>query len=168
MNRQMNPSTKASAVLRVLSEGPATTGEIAASLSMPIRLARAHLSKLRRRKIGRERSIPYGSRQETLEDCGGGMSKHSPGPWAYTEHSWSDTSICDDNGRQLALISIEGEATEETQDALSEEALGNARLMAAAPDLLIALKAVVSVADRNTDEFILARAAIARADGDQP
>jgi hypothetical protein len=35
----------------------------------------------------------------------------------------------------------------------------------AAPDLLEALKAVVSVADRKTDEFDLARAAIAKATG---
>lgn len=37
-------------------------------------------------------------------------------------------------------------------------------LMAAAPDLLAALKAVVAVADRNTNEFNAAKAAIAKAE----
>ncbi|WP_143281616.1 hypothetical protein [Caballeronia cordobensis] len=41
------------------------------------------------------------------------------------------------------------------------------RLMAAAPDLLEALKAVVSVADRATVEFDMARAAIAKATGEK-
>lgn len=38
-------------------------------------------------------------------------------------------------------------------------------LLAAAPDLLVALRAVLSVADRDTVEFDLARAAIAKAEG---
>ena len=42
----------------------------------------------------------------------------------------------------------------------------NARLIAAAPDLLAALKGVLCVADRKTDEFDAARAAIAKAVGD--
>ena len=40
-----------------------------------------------------------------------------------------------------------------------------ARLIAAAPDLLEALKGVVRVADRKTDEFDAARAAIVKATG---
>lgn len=40
----------------------------------------------------------------------------------------------------------------------------DARLIAAAPDMYEALKAVVSVADRKTVEFDLARAALARAE----
>lgn len=43
----------------------------------------------------------------------------------------------------------------------------NGRLIASAPDLLEALKAVVSVADRATVEFDKARAAIAKATGSQ-
>lgn len=42
----------------------------------------------------------------------------------------------------------------------------NAHLIAAAPDLLDALIAVVRVADRATDEFDMARAAIAKALGE--
>lgn len=46
-----------------------------------------------------------------------------------------------------------------------EENRENARLIAAAPDLLEALKGVVAVADRKTVEFDRARAAIAKAAG---
>jgi len=42
----------------------------------------------------------------------------------------------------------------------------NARLIAAAPDLLEALQGVLRVADRATDEFDAARAAIAKAIGE--
>lgn len=45
-----------------------------------------------------------------------------------------------------------------------EENRKNARLVAAAPDLLDALKAVVAIADRKTVEFDRARAAIAKAE----
>lgn len=41
----------------------------------------------------------------------------------------------------------------------------NANLMAAAPELLEALEGVLRVADRETDEFDAARAAIAKATG---
>ena len=41
----------------------------------------------------------------------------------------------------------------------------DARLIAAAPDLLVALMAVVQVADRSTVEFDLAHAAIAKVQG---
>jgi len=47
-----------------------------------------------------------------------------------------------------------------------EQCAANARLIAAAPDLLEALLAVLKVADRKTDEFDMARAAIAKATGD--
>jgi hypothetical protein len=46
-----------------------------------------------------------------------------------------------------------------------EHALRAAVLLEAAHDLLEALKGVVRVADRNTDEFAAAHAAIAKAEG---
>jgi len=46
-----------------------------------------------------------------------------------------------------------------------QELRANARLIAAAPELLEALKGVVRVADRATDEFDAARAAISKAEG---
>lgn len=48
--QQMHPNSKASTVMRILSEGPATTGEVAAELGWHVRLACAHLSNLRRQK----------------------------------------------------------------------------------------------------------------------
>ena len=48
------------------------------------------------------------------------------------------------------------------------EAIANGRLIAAAPELLEALKGVVRVADRATQEFDAARAAIAKATGEAP
>lgn len=48
-----------------------------------------------------------------------------------------------------------------------KEQLAQRQLERAAPDLLAALEAVVSVADRKTDEFDQARAAIAKARGVQ-
>ena len=43
--------------------------------------------------------------------------------------------------------------------------IANCTLIHAAPDLYAALQAVLRVADRNTEEFDLARAAIAKAEG---
>ncbi len=47
----------------------------------------------------------------------------------------------------------------------NERQLADAYLRAAAPDLLAALQGVLRVADRQTDEFDAARAAIAKAEG---
>jgi hypothetical protein len=48
----------------------------------------------------------------------------------------------------------------------SQESEANARLIASAPDLLEALIEVVAIADRKTDAFDRARAAIAKATGE--
>jgi hypothetical protein len=50
-------------------------------------------------------------------------------------------------------------------DPLGGDSMPNARLIAAAPELLEALQGVLRVADRQTDEFDAARAAIAKAIG---
>lgn len=86
------------------------------------------------------------------------MTKHTPGPWKTNITRLSDNSIyvshvLGPKGQGLAQIGIYGE----------EETLANASLIAAAPDMLEALQAVVAVADRKTVEFDLARAAIAKA-----
>ena len=57
-------------------------------------------------------------------------------------------------------------ATSKRLDAQTKEHIARVRLEGAAPDMLAALEAVVSVADRNTAEFSLARAAIAKAKGE--
>jgi len=47
----------------------------------------------------------------------------------------------------------------------SDEIMERGHLIAAAPEMLEALRAVISVADRKTKEFDAARAAIAKAEG---
>ena len=66
------------------------------------------------------------------------MSAHTKGPWTLVEHSWSRIGIyagC----KGIAALDIYNESTEETEEALNAEMLANARLIAAAPDLLHAL-----------------------------
>ncbi len=63
---------------------------------------------------------------------------HAAGPWEIVEHSWSDTGIYA-GGARIALLSIEDYATEENQEQLEAKMAANARLIAAAPDLLAAL-----------------------------
>lgn len=56
MSMAMQPDSKASQVLRVLDEGPATTGEVAVELGWDVHLACAHLFALYKRgKVARSR-----------------------------------------------------------------------------------------------------------------
>lgn len=64
--------------------------------------------------------------------------KHTAGPWAVVEHSWSDIGVYASEHR-VCLLSIYDEATEETQSELEARDSANARLIAAAPELLEAL-----------------------------
>lgn len=93
------------------------------------------------------------------------MSKHTPGPWEKVDgtdgitrgirgwHGPESVNVINWNGISRAT-SVTGQA--------------NARLLLAAPDLLEALRGVLRIADRKTDEFDAARAAIAKATGEQP
>lgn len=85
--------------------------------------------------------------------------KHTPAPWSVNvigQH-W--------NNKSLKHIEVtfgqDGECICDTVYNPSD-----ANLIAAAPDLLEALQAVVRVADRQTDEFDMARAAIRKALGE--
>jgi len=77
---------------------------------------------------------------------------HTPGPW--TVESDGTTLVMDG---QIVATAIAPDG------ARIDEQRANARLIAAAPDLLVALQAVLRVADRATVEFDAARAAIAKA-----
>jgi hypothetical protein len=81
------------------------------------------------------------------------MSKHTPGPWV--------SGLRADGGR----INVYADDTMATRICRVETGAEDARIVAAAPDLLAALIAVVRVADRTTVEFDAARAAIAKARG---
>jgi hypothetical protein len=66
-------------------------------------------------------------------------AKHTPGPWRVFNYSWSDTSILADGfDHGICLLDI-NHATEESQEADEAVMAANARLIAAAPDLLTAL-----------------------------
>ena len=101
------------------------------------------------------------------------MTKHTPGPW------WVGTGTSDQLGPVLAIVRKEescGAAIAVidtvTGDEVSQE---NARLIAAAPDLLNALQAIVKSLAGQDDEGMIehaqqmidARSAIAKATGEQ-
>ena len=94
------------------------------------------------------------------------MSNHTPGPWFWSPRyktmdgrgTWSLISSVDGYG----ILSCDGD--ENSPQEMND--IENAMLIAASPDMLAALQAVVSVADRKTAEFDLARAAIAKATGE--
>jgi len=113
-------------------------------------------------------------------------SKHTPGPWhaCNTGKCSCKTVSCRDYpiarvttgdwGDDYPSVRIVGESSlnrkaeaymeQITYGSVNEEtAIANAILIAAAPDLLEALQGVLRVADRKTDEFDAARAAIAKA-----
>ena len=104
------------------------------------------------------------------------MSAHTPGPWKKSErlngpwwHVSSGHSIdgqeCG-SGRQ-AIACVHGESKQGAK-AYAEMFEANARLIAAAPDLLQFARSVVSYAGSAGDDYLAdkARAAIAKAIGD--
>lgn len=89
-------------------------------------------------------------------------TKHTPGPWVLFGDGELRQLIIMPAGRPGEIAAVQF-PTDTSRDA---EYDANAHLIAAAPELLAALKAVVAVADRRTDEFDAARAAIAKATGE--
>ena len=85
--------------------------------------------------------------------------KHSPAPWSWDAPVWS----YDPEQEAPWLIDADEKIVLCGEINCGNEA--NARLIAAAPELLAALQGVLRVADRATDEFDAARAAIVKATG---
>ena len=86
------------------------------------------------------------------------MSKHTPGPWQWTQHFDPTISIYKDGFGQIARL----------YDSSAGTGKANARLIAAAPDLLDALQSIIEDIDSEfgTDcDYNKARAAIAKATG---
>lgn len=87
--------------------------------------------------------------------------KGTKGPWYLDDFDNVVHGESNDWGRKESVrvsgVALPGRVT--------EEYAANTQLVAAAPELLEALQAVVRVADRSTDEFDMARAAIAKALG---
>lgn len=96
------------------------------------------------------------------------MSKHTQGPWEIVENSWSTTTITSGD-ITIAVLSCEEEATEDNQFELEAIQKANANLIAAAPEMLNALKLAGQWLEGwGSAEFELAtvRAAIAKATGE--
>lgn len=97
------------------------------------------------------------------------IAAHTAGPWKLAHdrpmfgwwHIRQDPPNWNGQGYQ-AICSM---PSERKGNHYGDMFAANARLIAAAPCLLAALKGVLLVADRQTDEFDAARAAIARAEG---
>lgn len=94
--------------------------------------------------------------------------KPTPGPWSVCEHSWCETSIrAPSTDHALCRLDI-NHATEESQEADEAQMAANARLIAAAPELLEALQFVMTAAgEQLSTAFEQAQAAIAKATGEQ-
>lgn len=100
------------------------------------------------------------------------MNKHTPGPWVahqrpsapieYGHHVTTHDGLTVCNVTYQLPVSIDGQVVEATR-------IANARLIAAAPELLEALKELMVAADRVSAEPVTwlgkARAAIAKAEG---
>ncbi len=96
------------------------------------------------------------------------MSKHTPGPWEVS--GATHVVHFGDDGANICTVSeprpddqIVGYHELELFSKDFHEACANAQLIAAAPDLLDALRAVVAISDRKHDAWDAAKAAIAKA-----
>ena len=88
------------------------------------------------------------------------VMQHTPGPWAcFYKHKYGEwhVSVPMSQGSMRWALFDDGVRSENPE--------ADARLISAAPDMLAALAGVLRVADRRTDEFDAARAAIAKALG---
>ena len=90
------------------------------------------------------------------------MSKHTPGPWKYsTEPQPNGCPIIGAQGLMIAMLAHTVKQADQR-----ETALANARLIAAAPELLEALKLAQSIIGHPEDAHSkLIAAAIAKAEG---
>ena len=97
------------------------------------------------------------------------MSAHTKGEWRVSPISWSETVILADGfDHGICCLDI-NHATEESQEADGKVMAANARLIAAAPDLLAALEAMVDfVYPASSPTIVSAIAAIAKATGEKP
>lgn len=97
------------------------------------------------------------------------MSKHTQGPWKVDGKTELCITDVDDLSRFIGSASIMG--SNDNYKEVYEEAKANARLMAAAPDLLDALQNMTLMYcdgfDYEDDDVVIkARAAIAKAKGE--
>lgn len=85
---------------------------------------------------------------------------HTPGPWGLMAGRGNGP-----NGATIICRGLVIARTSRDADSPVDQKWSNARLIAAAPELLEALKEVVALSDRKTDVWDRAHAAIERAEG---
>lgn len=71
------------------------------------------------------------------------MSKYTLNGWFVAEHAWNFVSVCTKEKTVCTLSISEEDATEENQDELTAGMLASAKLIAAAPQMLDALEAII-------------------------
>lgn len=80
--------------------------------------------------------------------------KHTPGPWFANQLSIYAKANCIVNGgRFVAMCATDTPLARQTAQSVDAEALANARLMAAAPELLAALEAALTVLSDSVGAF---------------
>ena len=86
------------------------------------------------------------------------MSKHTPGPWAVERNliGYVEASIADDKGASISPIAAVLMFSKNGRDLPIK---ANTRLMAAAPDLLAALQALVAAFDADLHDLMIAKLA---------
>lgn len=87
-------------------------------------------------------------------------TKHTPGPWGWTYDGSSDYSIGQADDPQVKRV-----ANIYAWQRNHDQAMADCALIAAAPDLLAALKALLTECGGSDDVRIAAEAAIALAEG---
>lgn len=81
-------------------------------------------------------------------------AKHKPGPWKAVNHSWCETSIlAPDFDHAICCLDI-NHATEESQEADEAQMAAHAALIAAAPELLEAVDALIKYDESDPDDGI--------------
>lgn len=107
------------------------------------------------------------------------MSSHTPGPWSADDGDGQFYGVFDDDGNPLAFLiepkpnGSESLLPKDDTEAIRgyrrwEEHQANARLMATAPELLAALKAICSEFAQQHPLIVAGRNAIAKAEGKSP
>jgi hypothetical protein len=78
--------------------------------------------------------------------------KHTPGEWKVVAHNWKDVSVSSE--KHICLLSLdEDETTDDIFENLSNERDANAKLIAAAPDLLDALVNMRTAFDLSNEKY---------------
>lgn len=96
------------------------------------------------------------------------MSKYTPGPWrVFAGTGFDYLGIEGENDQTVVIYGLDGDDGG-VRGSTKEEAEANARLIAAAPELLEALEWTARALDKEHPAAIKARVAIAKAKGEHP